>query len=417
MSTFASKLRPFAPLTLILLLLVAVTLAIPRSASADSVIYVKDGDVWLAEPDGSDRFRVTSNGGYSYASQSENGVIVAARDNRIHRLSRTGTVQADLPTIVQGSEWHGPYEPQISPDGKTVAYEFWRTSGGGVTRGTAYLNAQDGSMIGELQTGWSFPAWIDNEFTMQSGSPGALSADVIIRGKNQPNNEGTEWFNHPDAGGVRDGDITRAGNKVAFVAGDADQYLTVYRRTGELGVDVPEYCYNYGEPTGGKFRSPAFSPDGGSLAWEEGDGIYIGPIPDFTAGCSMPDIEGPLVIPGGTYPDWGPGDVPAPRKPTLRPAGKSKLRAALKNGLLLNVTDLPAGAKVTATISKSTAKKADLGRKPRIVAKGTTGSAPTVRLRFVKSSTRKLGRLKALPLKVAATGGGVKAGLNLTLRR
>lgn len=417
MSIIPSWLRLFTPLALILVVLAAVALAIPRAASADSVVYVKDGDVWVAEPDGGNQYRVTSTGGYSYASQSDNGVIVAASENQIHRLSRTGTVQAKLPTIVQGAEWHGPYEPQISPDGKTVAYEFYRTSGGSITRGTAYLDAQNGSMIGELQTGWSFPAWIDNEFTMQSGAPNAITADVIIRGKNERNNEGTPWFTHPDAGGVRDGDITRAGDKLAFVAGDADQYLTVYKRIGELGVDVPEYCYNYGDPTGGKFRSPSFSPDGSSLAWEEGDGIYIGPIPDFSTGCSMPDIEGPLVIPGGAYPDWGPANVPEPRTPKLGLTRKQKLRAALNGGLLLKATDIPAGTKVAAAITKSTAKKAGFGKKAVTVAKGTVGATPTVRLRFTNPAVRKLSKLRSVQLKVTAAGGGVRAGLNVTLRR
>ncbi|HTU16145.1 MAG TPA: hypothetical protein VMF31_13225 [Solirubrobacterales bacterium] len=417
MSSLPSRLRLFGPIALLLLILVAVSLAIPRSASADSVVYVKGGDVWLAEPDGGGQFRVTSTGGYSYASQSENGVIVAAKENRIHRISRGGTVEAELPTIVQSSDWHGPFEPQISPDGKTVAYEFYRTYGGDITRGTAYIDARDGSVVGELQTGWSFPAWIDNDRTMQSGSPNALAADVIIRGKNEPNNQGTPWFTHPDAGGVRDGDITRTGDKLAFVAGDSDQFLTVYRRIGELGVDVPEYCYHYGEATGGKFRSPSFSPDGSSLAWEEGDGIYIGPIPDFAGGCSMPEIEGPLVIPGGTFPDWGPGDVPAPRNPSLAPARRQKLRAALKGGLLLRATDIPAGTKVTAAITKATARKAGLGRKPVTVARGTTGTSSTVRLAFTKSAARKLAKLRGVPLKVTAAGNGVRAGLGLTLRR
>jgi hypothetical protein len=421
MSTFASRIRPLGPLALVLFILLAVSIAIPRSASADSVIYVKGGDIWLSTPDGQRNRQLTSTGEYSYASQSDNGVIVAVSGNRIHRLSRTGEVLAQLPTVNRGSGWFGPFEPQISPDGQTVAYEFFTNSGGDVVNGTAYASAQDGTMIGELQTGWAYPAWIDNDTTMQSGAPNGLTSDVIVRGVGQPNNEGTQWFSHPDAGGVRDGDISRNGAKLAFVAGENDEYLTIYNRTGELGVDVPEYCYHYGDATGGRFRSPAFSPDGSSLAWEEGDGIYIGPIPDFAGGCSLPEIEGPLIIPGGTYPDWGPADVPADvpvqRSPTVRATGKPKLRTALRKGLMLTTTDLPAGTKVMASIAKSTAKKAGLGKKSRVVARGTVNAAAKARLRFTGPVARKLGKLKSVPMTVTAAGGGVKASLKLTLRR
>ena len=418
MSTLPARVRLFGPLALILLLLLGLAAAIPNSASADSVIYVKEGDVWLAEPDGSRQTRLTDDGGYGYASQSDSGVIVASHGNRIHRLSRTGLLEADLPTVAQGAGWFGPYEPQVSPNGKLIAYEFFTTEGGETKNGTAYADATNGSLVGDLQTGWAYPAWIDDGTTMQSGAPNALAEDVIVRGAGEANNLGTPWFSHPDAGRIRDGDISRNGAKFAFVAGQNDEYLTIYRRTGEIGVAVPEYCYHYGDATGGKFRSPAFSPGGSQLAWEEGDGIYIGPIPDFGAGCSMPEIEGPLVIPGGSYPDWGPAGIPAAAgRPSLALGAKPKLRTALKKGLLLDAANLPAGTNVAASITKPTAKKAGLGRKGKIVARGSVDDSAKARLRFPKPVARKLAKLKSVPLKVIASGASGKASLKVTLRR
>ncbi len=46
---------------------VAALAASAPSALADSIAYVKDGNVWLSTPDGSRQFQVTSAGGYGDA--------------------------------------------------------------------------------------------------------------------------------------------------------------------------------------------------------------------------------------------------------------------------------------------------------------------------------------------------------------
>lgn len=397
------------------LLALAIALAFPSFASADSLVYVKGGDVWISGGDGSRQTQLTKTGDYKYASQSEGGVIAASRGSRIERLSRTGAVERSYPTSVGDNDAYGPFDTEISPDGKTIAYEYWTNSDWwGLRVGVAYIDVQTGEHIGETQTGWAYPSWIDDSRLMHSGAPNALSEDVIVRGVLEPNNKGTQWFSHPEAGGVRDGDISRDGSVFAFVAGANDEFLAVYRRTGEVGVDAPEYCYHYLDGIG-KFRDPAISPDGRSLAWQEDDGIHVGPLPDLSAGCSMPDSEGALTIPGGGTPDWGPADVPVPPKPrpNVGPAGKQKLWAALGKGLAVRVTGLPAGTRVTASVSKPTAKRLGLGRKALTVATGRTGATPVVRLKFAPKLVRKLRKARSLPLTVKA--GAVRT--TITLRR
>ena len=52
--------------------LIALAVAAP-AASADSIAYVKNGDIWLSTSDGSRQYRVTTTGGYSDVSQAEKG--------------------------------------------------------------------------------------------------------------------------------------------------------------------------------------------------------------------------------------------------------------------------------------------------------------------------------------------------------
>lgn len=106
-----------------------------QSAAADSISYVKDGNVWLSTTDGARQFQVTDGGGYSSASQSDDGTIVAVHGaQRIHKLDRLGNVLADFTTAVSdglddSNQWGishfvGPYDVDLSPDGSKLTYNF-----------------------------------------------------------------------------------------------------------------------------------------------------------------------------------------------------------------------------------------------------------------------------------------------------
>lgn len=396
-----------------LLLSTALLVFAPSLASADSLVFIKSGDVWVSEPDGSRQTRLTTDGGYKYASQSENGVIAASRGSRVRVLSRSGQTLKDFPTAVGEKDEYGPFDTEISPDGRNIAYEYFHYSDfWGLRIGVAYIEVASGEQVGETQTGWSFPAWIDNLRLMHSGAPSTVHTDVMIREVGEPNNTALDWFSHAEAGDLRDGDISRDSTRLAFVGGEDGEFLLVYRLTGDPGGAAPEYCYHYLEPNG-KYRDPAISPDGQSLAWQENDGIHVGPLPDLSTGCAMPENEGRLVIPGGANPDWGPASVPAPPKPVIQIAGRQKLGNALSSGLVLKQTAVEPGTRVVARVGASIARRFGLGREVRVVASGKSSSKPTVRLRFPGTVARKLRKAKSLPLNV--TAGGARA--TVTLRR
>jgi hypothetical protein len=109
--------------------LIALAVTAP-AASADSIAYIKGGDVWLSTGDGSRQHRVTAAGQYADVSQADDGTMIALTGVRLHRLDRQGHVLADFDTPVSDTRpapaktFYGPFEPAISPDGTKVAYTY-----------------------------------------------------------------------------------------------------------------------------------------------------------------------------------------------------------------------------------------------------------------------------------------------------
>src|SRR5262245_9596371 len=68
----------------------------PAVAAADSIVYVKDADVWLANPDGSGTYQVTTDGTadhpYRSPSQADDGTIAVSFGDEILRMRQNGDV-------------------------------------------------------------------------------------------------------------------------------------------------------------------------------------------------------------------------------------------------------------------------------------------------------------------------------------
>src|SRR3954470_19557915 len=63
------------------------------SASADSIVYAKDGNLFLTSPDGAKGYQLTSDGGYSSPSQADDGTIGAVRNGQLVRMDRSGRLR------------------------------------------------------------------------------------------------------------------------------------------------------------------------------------------------------------------------------------------------------------------------------------------------------------------------------------
>lgn len=442
----SSPSRLLALVTAVFALLVAAPAAL-----ADSIAYIKGGDVWLSTGDGSRQHRVTATGRYADVSQADDGTMIALTGVRLHRLDRRGNVLADFDTPVSDTRpapaktFYGPFDPAISPDGTKVAYTFhYMTQSQSPTcfpptcfvgineGGTGYSWADrqtgwDDPALGK-HTGWRNPVWIDEDTTMLSDPTHMPNYDVILDtlSDGDSGNLVHGWFSDLSDGNphTSGGDISRDRTKLAFATGENDSTLTLFSvrefpttfRDGDAPVSTrPTACYRYSGPAG-KFSTPTFSPDGGRLAWAEDDGIKIVSVPSFAGGCTMDGATptAPLVIAGGSQPDWGPADVPAPGG--SGPAGaltakavRTKLGTALRKGFAVKVT-VPSAGRVKATAS-------DRGRKVAAGSKRVTAGKATVKLRFTRGARNALDNARTVRLRVKVSFKAMSRTLTLTLRR
>lgn len=311
----------------------AVSLAVAAApASADSIVYTLGGDVWLAKPDGSAQTRLTREGIYGEATQSDDGTIVAtAGVHRLRRLDRAGNVTADFAAAALADEnWAGPFDPDLSPDGTKVAYSWLYESRGssspncplspdectlGYIRGGTTVSRSDrATALGELGwfRYWTEPSWIGDDRLLLGGRDLTLMFDRAGIGALGGEGAGVApWF----GAGIHlaDGDLARSGGLMAWVSGIRQDELSVWSVSGQPGAAAPRFCFAFTGPSG-HFADPSWSPDGRSLAWSEDDGIWVASVP----GCASDGVSSRLIVPLGDQPDWGPADVPVARGPDQR---------------------------------------------------------------------------------------------------
>jgi hypothetical protein len=359
----------------ILLAALAILLVPAAAASADSIVYVKNANVWVASPDGSNQRQLTRDGTvdhpYRSPSQADDGTVAASYLDSIRIINRGGKIARELdPPPLTNSVSHTidgtPVDVAISPDGRTIAYTLVNVScpvgaSCGARAATGYITATGSPLPGNLYL--SNPSWVGNSRTLVFG--GYLHQ---VNTHDLGAAEDVHWFDDHEIVGqesstdLGDGELSAQGDKLALVRGyGADTHIMWY--TTGAPPALPTMQCATGRLEG--LHGPTWAPDGESLAWGEPEGVWVKPSP---LDCT---VQPSLVIPGGSEPDWGPAHPAGPGA-----AAKPRLKVVAKRRVTLSVA-CPTACIVNAKLVR---------RGRTIASKRTTLAAPgTARLRLKRA--------------------------------
>jgi hypothetical protein len=343
--------RPLRPLLLTVLTLVAGALVLPAGglspatavpSASGTIVYLKDHDVHVARPDGTGERRLTSDGTaarpWRTPSSADDGTVIAARGTTIVRMDQWGTILnvIDPPDVwdsagqtIGGQVTHAA----VSPDGARVAYTYQHHTcpprGSCRMRWTTAISSSH-ALTPPEQYGFAFypdPSWVTGSRLVTGGDTDDLH--VFDPGVSE-----NLWFydaqpNVSDPHDLFEPAISRDGSMMATVRGiGTDQHMGIWQLNGNILTGPIRAGTPSNWPTlickwiEASFASPAFSPDSSSLAWAEGDGVWVLEDP---LGCDAPPS---LVIPGASAPHWSAAPLQSVR-PTYPQPGQPGSALAL----------------------------------------------------------------------------------------
>ncbi len=172
-----------------LLLATGLVLLAPAVANADSIVYIDQGNVWSAAPDGSHKVQLTTGGQWHSPTQADDGRIAAVQGTGpIQVMARDGQPLHTITTPPAKSGDGGTFAPRpvqlsFSPDGTKIAYAYVANSCpvastcGSTQRSVFYTSSTEAtphSVYGN-QHSVSNPEWVTNSRRSCSAGSAARS--------------------------------------------------------------------------------------------------------------------------------------------------------------------------------------------------------------------------------------------------
>jgi hypothetical protein len=398
----------------------AALLLTPAVANADSIVYIDQGNVWSASPDGARKVQLTTGGQWHSPTQADDGTIAAVQGTGpITVMAKDGRPLRTITTPTTKSGDGGTFAPRpvdlsFSPDGTKIAYSYVAYSCpvastcGSIQRSTYYTDANVTTAtpvdVYGNQFSVSDPEWVTNSRTLVFGGYGR---QVAIDDLGPGEYDSKPWM--VPNGDMGDGELTRDGAKLAVTSDYGPNKKLTFFAVKNL-TDYPDFAC---EMTHGDedYADPSWAPDNAGLAFESSAGITVTRFTEFgPATCAAPNDL--ILSATGSQPDWGPADAPAARyqeqtvvtpPPTPPTPGTPqppaiKLAIVKAKGKVVTVT-VPAAGKVKLTASRK-------GRRIA-TATATAKQAGTVTVRFKQAL-----KGKSLTLKLTFSGKTVTKKLS-----
>jgi hypothetical protein len=348
------------------------------AAQADSVVYLKGGNVWIAAPDGSRARQLTLHQyGWSSPSEADDGTIVAAGglqrvnpggtdsdgSDQLYRFHPDGNqIGGPIPTYGSYSTPSCPAYPpsrvRVSPDATRIAYGIYACGDFGHMVALWTPSSATGLSFPDQTQGqvdFMNPAWIDSStFTVSHNGPPVFGAHWGVHSVEAPDNTGPGWFDShsPMDNMTADAVISRSGQEAVVFFNDAHDWtdgrprnvrLVVYSNpsmpsdfSGAFGDPVCNVALDASQISDVLRLSPSLSPDGTKVLWGDDRGVEIASL-DNPSNCAS--IAPRLLIPGASQPFYAKGDErapaanpvqpgvnPAPKPTVIRPANTKKPR-------------------------------------------------------------------------------------------
>jgi hypothetical protein len=350
-------------LRLIVTAAAAIALAVAAApASADTLVYVKNGTVYVAQPDGTQARAVTAaNNGWAWPSETDSGIIAVAGGlsringsfnpsggDQIYEFDQHGR-QVAGPVATEGT-YSTVNDPEyvthfrVAPDNSNVAwtdissyanpFTAWRNPNGSGTFSTA------SDCCGPLS--YANPEWWGSSHLLISHDGATLGSQPNFTFYNLSDGSNVGWGQDKAIGNASSYQVTVSRNGLVYAAETDDgpdnsgtiHNIKITLETANTPPDslsgstqitpactitlpASQFATNHGS----SLASMSFSPDGSTLAWGQDDGIYEAVV-SHPADCATVTGSVHLVVPGGEMPFLGAAALSAPVAPTPGPTPK-----------------------------------------------------------------------------------------------